>query len=292
VWAEALILGRDNDSSNQPLVIDLNTDEVLLSTNTLDFDWSGGFRAGYGARACDCWAWEVGYLSYFEQSATAGVELNDSLMLPDDFGLQINNFFAADDVGVRYASELHSAEVNLVKCCCSSDCCASHSLEWLGGFRYLNLNESVGITAFDSAESTTTYRVRTRNNLYGAQIGARARRCRGSWNWEASGKAGLFGNDIQQLQSPIVDFPDFEFREGRGTSDGDVAFVGDVNVTAIYQITGVWGIRTGYNLIWIEGVALAPDQLDFSNSSGSGRELDSDGGIFLHGVNIGLEARW
>ena len=172
VWTEALVLERNNRSANQALVLDLNTDEVLLSAGDLDFDWSGGVRVGYGSRLCDSWAWEAGYLGYFQQSATAYVDLADSLTLPDDFGLQVNNFFAADDVGVQYDSELHSAEANLVCCCSESRCTGVRSLEWLAGFRYLNLNELAAISAFDSAESTTTYRVRTRNNLYGAQLGA------------------------------------------------------------------------------------------------------------------------
>jgi hypothetical protein len=39
-------------------------------------------------------------------------------------------------------------------------------------------------------------------------------------------------------------------------------------------------------------VALAPDQLDFTNTAASGSGLAAGGGIFLHGVNLGLEARW
>jgi hypothetical protein len=291
VWAEALILDRNNRSANQALVLDLNTDEVLLSAGDLDFDWSGGLRVGYGSRLCHCWSWEAGYLGYFQNSADAGVALDDSLTLPGDLGLQVNNFFGVDDVGVRYASEVHSAEANVV-CCCASMGCSSRSVEWLAGFRYLNLNELAAISAFDSAEGTTAYQVRTRNNLYGGQLGARTRHCRGCWNLEATGKAGIFGNDMEQLQSPIIDFPNFQFRESRSSSDGDVAFVGDLNFTAIYQLTRVWGVRTGYNLIWIEGVALAPDQLDFTNTTGSGTGLFADSGVFLHGVNVGLEARW
>ena len=287
-WAEGLILTRDNQSANRPLVLDLNTDEVLLTVGDLDFDWSGGLRVGYGQRVCDCWGVEFGYLGYFDQSAVAGVELDDGLTLPGDLGLQVNNFFAADDVGVRYTSDLHSAEVNFVHCCAG----CGRSLEWLAGFRYLDLGERIGITAFDSAESTTRYDVRTSNHLYGAQLGARARRCLGCWSWEATGKAGIYGNDMQQHQAPIIDFPDFEFRSARGSSDGDVAFVGDLNFSGSYQLTRVWGVRAGYNLIWIEGVALRTDQLDFTNVPGSGTDLVSGAGVFLHGVNVGLEARW
>jgi len=39
-------------------------------------------------------------------------------------------------------------------------------------------------------------------------------------------------------------------------------------------------------------VALATDQLDFTNTDQSGSALAKDGGVFLHGVNVGLEARW
>jgi hypothetical protein len=38
VWAEGLILKRDNQAANRPLVLDLNTDEVLLTVGDLDFD--------------------------------------------------------------------------------------------------------------------------------------------------------------------------------------------------------------------------------------------------------------
>jgi hypothetical protein len=291
VWAEALILERNNRSDDRPLVFDLNTDEELLTVGDLDFDWSGGLRIGYGIRTRGCWAWEFGYLGVFDHSASAEVELEDSLMLPDDLGLQVNNFFAADEVDVEYESDLHSTEANLVHCCCCRDCCGGRSVEWLVGFRYLNLGEELDITAFDSEESTTEYSVETENRLYGAQIGTRLRRSRCRWSWEATGKAGIFGNDMKQSQDPIIDFPDFEFRSRQSSSESDVAFVGDLNLTAIYQLTRVWGLRTGYNLIWIEGLALAPDQLDFSNT-GDDAELQDGGGVFLHGVNIGLEGRW
>jgi hypothetical protein len=292
-WAEGLLVTRDNGSADQPLVIDLNTDDELLTTDDLDFDWSGGVRAGYGERICGCLSWEIGYLGVFDQSASQVVELEDSLTLPDDFGLQVNNFFAADEVTVRYESDLHSAEVNLVCCCCQCDGCGRcSSLEWLTGFRYISFDEEFSLRAFDSDEGTTTYAVRTRNDLYGAQLGARARQCVGRWSWETTGKAGIYGNDMGQLQSSIIDFPDVEYRPAQGSRGGDVAFVSDFNISGIYRLNQCWGLRAGYNLIWIEGVALAPDQIDFTNVTGSGTRLVDGGGLLLHGANVGLEARW
>jgi Putative beta barrel porin-7 (BBP7) len=293
VWAEALILSRDNQAHNRPLVLDLNTNEVLLSTDDLDFDWDGGLRVGYCTCISDRWRIEFGYLGVFDQSASADVELADSLMLPGDLGLQVNNFFGADDVDVHYSSDLHSFESNLVRCCCYCDG-PNHcqSIELLTGFRYIHFGEEFSLSSFDSQEGTTVYDVETENNLYGAQIGARYRACRGGWSWETTGKTGIYGNDMEQSQKPLVDFPNFVFRPGRSSDESDVSFVADLNFTAIYQLTRIWGLRSGYNLIWLEGVALAPEQLDFSNTPNSGKNLADGGGVFLHGVNIGLEARW
>jgi len=40
------------------------------------------------------------------------------------------------------------------------------------------------------------------------------------------------------------------------------------------------------------GLALAPDQFDFTTNANSGTQLVNSSGIFYHGANLGLEARW
>ena len=292
-WVEGLILWRNNQALNQPLVLNLNTEQTLLSARDLDFNAAGGVRAGFGIRDRCGIAWEFNYLGLFNQSASAFLAAPNELALPGDLGLAVNNFFFTDQVSVRYTSQLNNAEINRVFCCSCCDCpTRCRSVEWLYGFRYLNLNENLSIVATDFQESSTTYRVRTNNNLFGAQIGSRLRRCFGWWSWEATGKVGIFGNAAQQLGDPIIDFPGFLIRPARSTSGGQVAFLGELNLTGIYQIDEVWGIRAGYNLILVEGVALAPNQLDFTNTPTSGTDLSTNGGVFLHGLNVGLEARW
>ncbi len=51
-------------------------------------------------------------------------------------------------------------------------------------------------------------------------------------------------------------------------------------------------LRLGYNMIWRSGVALTPDQWDFTKTLTGGTTLVGGGGVFLHGANLGLEARW
>ena len=70
------------------------------------------------------------------------------------------------------------------------------------------------------------------------------------------------------------------------------AFVGDVGVNAYWYFCKKWCATIGYNGIWVDGVALAPDQLDFTTSATSGTHLNHNGSIFYHGVNGGLGVRF
>ena len=83
-----------------------------------------------------------------------------------------------------------------------------------------------------------------------------------------------------------------DLRPAYSYSRGQVGFIGDINFSAIYRINDVWGIRAGYNLIWIDGLALAPNQFDFSVDQPPNTGVVSGGGMFLSGANLGLEARW
>jgi hypothetical protein len=68
--------------------------------------------------------------------------------------------------------------------------------------------------------------------------------------------------------------------------------VGDLGLSLLLRMSSVCGLRCGYNLLWVEGVALAPDQLDFSDARRSGTYVRSGAGAFLHGFNLGLEVGW
>src|SRR6478735_7754701 len=76
----------------------------------------------------------------------------------------------------------------------------------------------------DLQEGTSNYDVTTNNNLFGVQVGSRARHSHGRWSWEGTGKAGIFGNAADQHSAAIVDFPAFVVRPARSESTGDVAF--------------------------------------------------------------------
>lgn len=220
-----------------------------------------------------------------------------------------------DRTWVDYSSVLHSAELNLVYCCdCDGKCEAGkcgyvpachggtsrgRTFEWLAGFRYLDLREKLHIAGQRDETGGTesgVYDIRTIKQLCGGQLGARWRCWGERLGFEATGKLGVFGNAAEQEQY-ITDYPadqsgPFPLRPVTGADGTEVAFVGDLNLTAIYRLNEVWSLRAGYNLIWISGVALAPDQVDFSGTLPAGEQLHSTGSLFLHGVSCGVKARW
>jgi hypothetical protein len=71
-----------------------------------------------------------------------------------------------------------------------------------------------------------------------------------------------------------------------------MGLVADANLSAIWRMNDVWGVRVGYNLVWLAGVALAPAQFDWSASTTPPTTIHNDGSMLLSGANAGLEARW
>lgn len=296
---DALFWGRDNQTINRPLIIGVgNPSDVRLSTRDMQFPFSEGVRAFYGSRNPDLRGWEVGYFGVYGQFADAMTTATppDFIQFPPPIG----NVLTADaeSAVVTYASTVNSAEINVFST--TTELLRRTggwlTVDWLAGFRYIGLEEDASIVTECCLTPTssifTPYRVRTRNNAFGGQIGARGRLTWDRWAFESWAKAGILGNAQKQIQDPLIDYTGFQQRGARSATGSEVSFVGDINLSAIYRLTDVWGIRAGYNLFWFTGAALAPDQFDFANTTTAGTSLVSGGGLFMHGANLGLEARW
>ena len=76
-----------------------------------------------------------------------------------------------------------------------------------------------------------------------------------------------------------------------------VSFVGDANVQALYRLNYQWTLRAGYNFLFVDGVALAPENFNTIPPFGPqfpNRQtfINDNGNVFYHGWNIGLEYMW
>jgi len=307
----ALFLQRTPQFSNQPIVTDPTANSTLLSTSDLQFGIDPGLQATVGMRMNGGRTIELDYFGLYQGTASAAAlapDPNAFLTFPDN--LAGNVFVDMDEVFANYSSSVQSVAVNLLSCfgscnatCDGCDSCDGYgsgsascrSVSWFAGFRYLNVGERLDLQAQRNdinGLETGSYNIRTSNNLYGAQVGSRIRRTQGRFGWDGTGFGGIFGNDAQQTQS-VTDFPNFALRPTVSSSQGGAAFVGGGNLSGLYQFNNVWNLRVGYNVMLIEGLALAPDQLDYDFAAAQGgTQLNNDGGMFLHGANIGLAANW
>ncbi|MCI0357185.1 MAG: BBP7 family outer membrane beta-barrel protein [Planctomycetaceae bacterium] len=293
---DALYWDRIGTGCDEALVINTTTTDTLFSSGDLDFDGAPGarFLIGWQPHHCShCCAWELSYWGVYNWNADGEVTGAGDLAIPGDLGLVSNNFFGADQILLDYRSELHNVELNCIRSCCV-DCA---KIDFIAGFRYLALNDQLDIIATDLQETTGVYSIDTHNDLYGVQLGGRLTRpmpycCR--WGLELTGKAGIFYNDISTDQF-VDDFGGttvpLVLRDVAGSRDG-VAMLGEIGIVAIRPINECWNLRLGYTALGLGGVALAPDQVDFTFTPESGTEVHHTGWIFAHGATAGLERRW
>jgi hypothetical protein len=307
---DVLFLERNNGTTNQPLVEEgpLGPDpgSPVFTTRDMVFATAPGVRLFHRQRHCDGDGWEIGYWGLFGMFGDHRADLAEGLAIPGDLGLAVPGWQTAESVQAGYSSALNVVELNLFSghewsttTCNPRDPCHRETrlttIDWIGGLFWAGVDETafLRVTA-DAGEPSTAYRVATSSNMFGAQVGVRGRRQWGLWALEGFWKLGLGGSWLHSSTSPITSslVPDFEYRPGRSASTTNTGFLSSMNVTAIRPLGDNWSLRAGYNLAWLSGLALAPNQFDFTDTISSGTGIQGAGGMFLAGASLGLERRW
>jgi hypothetical protein len=181
-----------------------------------------------------------------------------------------------------YMTQLDSTEINWRRPW-------SDRLTFLAGFRWIELKDELSYN-LNSGVAVGQYEYN--NHLYGGQVGA---------DWaiidqydplqvNLVGKAGYYGNFAD---GGIQEFAGGNPIGGFGSSDTFSAFVGELGISASYRLTDCMAVRAGYQLLWIENVALASNAASFSllNPSLLNANVETDG-LFYHGATAGIELVW
>jgi hypothetical protein len=185
------------------------------------------------------------------------------------------------DVTAAYSALLRNVELNVNQQV--RDCWT-----WCLGFRYVNLEDELGL----SQGTFFTHRVRTQNNLFGGQVGAAS--ClwsRDRLALDATAKAGLYFDQATSDYSfrfPAIPVADTDL----SAVQNQLSFVGEIGLVGTYRLTDRIALRGGYQLLWIEGVAMAPDQFAAVAPAPNTMAIKTDGGVFYHGAIAALEITW
>jgi hypothetical protein len=137
-----------------------------------------------------------------------------------------------------------------------------------------------------------------RNNLYGAQVGVDAKLLElGRFSLSGQIKAGVFDNNAEQ--TTVVSMAKALYTAQATTNRA--AFVSEAGLEVRYQLTEGLALKAGYQALWLDGVALAPGQVQETYTTGptltcpstplSARALGVNSGanVLFQGATFGLE---
>lgn len=296
VRADALALHR-SASGNQTLLVDPQTQTELLNSAGLEFPYAVGPRLSLIRHDVCGYDIELSYFSIESWQSTA--DFPDGSM-PGGFGyllLDSSTVLPVSAVGFEERSRMYNGELNVRTPW--SDC-----LTLIGGFRWADLYDYYTASGTEFSESSDfTHSVKAMNHMYGVQIGAELDLFKGGWQANRFGhtmlvyapsspfslnafiKSGIFYNWVDQSSSLTL-------RELWATGEDDhAAFLGEVGLNACYQVTEHLTLRAGYQVMWVEGVALAAKQIPVTDL-GVGASVDTAGSLFYHGAVAGMELTW
>jgi hypothetical protein len=187
------------------------------------------------------------------------------------------------------ATELHNAEFNVRWNPCSR-------VTMLAGFRWVNLHDDLqGELAPPTVRGEAPFWITTtNNNLYGFQIGADGKLLEhGCFSIDGLVKAGIYDNDAEQTTAVSVIAKQVK---SASASTNRAAFVGETGLQCKYQVTKALLLKAGYEVIWLEGVALAPGQIqetytttDVLKNSVQALGVNCNSGVMYHGATVGFE---
>jgi hypothetical protein len=284
VWtvrAGAAILQRSNPTGRAVIRDRAVGAAVVARADIFDFDqWEGGpdltiarwFQNGTGIEA------RYFGTNQWDDDRTFGLPAQWQVEMADA-PIQINGI---GTISACYLSRLSSTEVNWRGG-------LNQNLALLAGFRWIELHENLGVSADVGGVNVATANWNTDNHLYGGQVGAILQLLKMGRRFSADTwfKGGIYGNDADNQ----FNFTSLGPNLAGHTSRGQTAFVGDIQFSGSYWFTDHIALRSGYQLLWVDGVALASDQVNASSSI-TGHGIHSNGDVFYHGALIGLDFTW
>jgi len=283
VTAGTLIM--DRSTPDDPVLVTDALGETLLDANELDFDFRGGWEVGAIRHNvwCTCWDLEAHYARIDGWRAVRDYVYSPNGSMVRYAGTPIGSRLPSL-VGAVYESHFDSLELNLRQ---PIGCGA---LTLLAGFRFAELDERgmniFQVTDIGQGQSVATTRVGAINDLYGFQFGADS--CmwqRGCLSLDGKLRAGVYSNRAVNSVLHVSGTGAWATR----ARQCQTSFLGELGLTGTCQLSDDWALKAGYQVMWLEGVALAPDQIGASNPVAGVARVDTRGGVFYHGAVIGLE---
>ena len=222
--------------------------------------------------------------------------------LPSAFDVnQAFNF--VNDQTIRYSSDFNSAEFNfrILGRPLRDRVALQPNGSWvrhassnriksgLLGFRYASVNDYFDLQSNvgDVANSFGNYSVNTHNDMFGIQVGGEFEEVYASWSWGAQFKTAGLINFVDRDSALESRLGNTFSSTSESLTDEHLAILIEAGVKASYRIKPNMIVRTGYDFMYLSGIATAPPNLGLQFP-----KFEVNGDTFMHGISFGVEMLW
>jgi hypothetical protein len=292
VNAELLWLNRTEANPDQTLVtrnvdvtingLVVNITSEMIRMGDLNLPTEAGIRFSVLLGPSTGRYFELTYSGIFDQDATVQVAPNNATRTDlFFFGAGLTELTIFQDTAT-YESDFHSGELNVW-----SDQEAWRLRPFLG-IRWIRQDEILQI--YETQAPGDGGRADFVNNLFGVQGGfATVLWQRADWfNVQATVKTGVYRNEMDlDASANIGGVPSATLSRDLGVTSCS----GQVDLTAIWQVTPYMNFHVGYTGLWLTEVGLVGDQnASFDILTGTG-EIDT-GTVSYQGGHLGVTVTW
>ncbi|MCY2967763.1 MAG: BBP7 family outer membrane beta-barrel protein [Planctomycetota bacterium] len=268
-------LSRSNGATDQTLVVELPPlSTPVMSTNDVSlgsqFNPGAIFTLGINFDQVSGVDFVYWGLQNYSNSATVTTATVD--------------FIFADRMSAEYNSQLNNAEANYRQ--------TIEGVTMLAGFRYFSLAETFNINSRNAFTQTSSdYHIDAHNQLVGGQVGLGYGVEWGRFHLGADTKFAVLANLCSQ-DTLLNDFGNTFTRRNYSDQSTPVSLISDTTVNGKFQVTDWLAVELGYRFMWVQNVALAPNQLDLTDSPAGTKIIDPRSHIYLNGLMLSTEVRW
>ncbi len=279
---------RRSLSQDRILAYNSATTAAALEANqqVSDFKYEPGFRLGVYYRPYESHSYELLFLDCGDWKSHKTVNANLTLSYPFDNTGYTHDYNTASQVQSTYKSQMWTGEFNYWK----------HvtprfenyfSFSWLAGLRYMDLSENMDL-AYSKPGYLSHYTVATKNRMPGGQVGVDLQyNPQERLSWDVLAKVGFFVDWAEQ-KTYLGDLNDTVTLRQFTVTKVKVPFFTEASASLAYQLNTHFNIHGGYQMLYVTGVALAPEQFSPKTTSNAGRKVDMSGQAIVHGWFLGL----
>jgi hypothetical protein len=271
---DGLVMRREH-MDTVPLVVDSATGATLLDADDIGLSHRGGLRLSAARQIfnpCNDIEFEFFWIDQWSAFATTDIPGAQITMYGANFG--------TSPLTLGYGNDLYSVELNWRRAW------GYGRIKTLLGLRFMEIDENASV--LDAGSLPPLFLGDIDNHLIGLQIGVEGilyQSCR--WEIEGGCKMGVYANSADFDAA----FPQAGPAATFHAADDHTSFAAELWLGANYCVTDRLSLRAGYQALWIEGVAVLPEQLDDLAVPLVG-DLDMGGSPFYHGLYFGAQFDW